>query len=600
MTTLVNRAKMTTATTGTGTITLGSASLGYQTFAAAGVNNGNVVSYVIEDGANWEIGRGTYTSTGTTLTRAVIQSSNAGSPITLSGSAVVFISAIDFDIVPYDKDSGTPYIAIADGGTGANTAANARTSLGLGTIATQNANAVAVTGGTINGTTVGATTAAAVNATVVNVGSTTAAVSASVTLNSGTADSTQISRSTGGLGVLSHTGSGALQVSVVSTQPIQIFTSNTERFRIGAFGQFGIGGANYGTSGQALVSGGSGAAPAWGTLPVSGGGTGVSTLTGYVKGSGTSPLTASATIPSSDISGLGTMATQNANAVAITGGSADLTGVSSVTVNSASPALTINQTGAGAAFLVEDDTSPDSTPFIVGATGSVGIGTSTLTGLLNLYAASNSTLYLTGDAATAAVVSRASSDASAANINFRKFRGSTAAPAAVTSGDLVGVTNYTAWDGVTLRATAQIVGAVDTFTGSDNVSGVLTFHTRPTGAAAALTERLRIGPDGNVTFKNAITETIFALTGTTPALSAANGTIQTWTLTANSTPTDSLSNGQSITLLIDDGTAYTITWPSVTWKTNGGVAPTLNTTGVTVIVLWEVGGVLYGARVGDA
>jgi hypothetical protein len=60
------------------------------------------------------------------------------------------------------------------------------------------------------------------------------------------------------------------------------------------------------------------------TVGVAYGGTGATTLTGYVKGSGTSALTASSTIPSTDITGLGTMSTQNANAVAITGGSATL------------------------------------------------------------------------------------------------------------------------------------------------------------------------------------------------------------------------------------------------------------------------------------
>jgi hypothetical protein len=57
-----------------------------------------------------------------------------------------------------------------------------------------------------------------------------------------------------------------------------------------------------------------------GTIPVANGGTGASTLTGYVKGNGTAAMTASATVPSTDITGLGTMSTQNANAVAITGG----------------------------------------------------------------------------------------------------------------------------------------------------------------------------------------------------------------------------------------------------------------------------------------
>jgi hypothetical protein len=103
MTKLVNRAKMTTATTGTGTITLGSAVDGFQTFAAAGVANADVVRYVIEDGDNWEIGTGTYTASGTTLTRTVQESSAAGSAISLSGDAVVFVTAAEQDIVQLDK-----------------------------------------------------------------------------------------------------------------------------------------------------------------------------------------------------------------------------------------------------------------------------------------------------------------------------------------------------------------------------------------------------------------------------------------------------------------------------------------------------------------
>jgi hypothetical protein len=70
-----------------------------------------------------------------------------------------------------------------------------------------------------------------------------------------------------------------------------------------------------------------------GTVPVANGGTGAATLTGYVKGNGTSAMTASATVPSTDITGLGTMSTQNANNVAVTGGTVSGTTLTSDTVS---------------------------------------------------------------------------------------------------------------------------------------------------------------------------------------------------------------------------------------------------------------------------
>jgi hypothetical protein len=118
MTKLVNRAKMTTATTGTGTLTLGSAVDGYQTFADAGVANADVVRYVIEDGDAWEIGLGTYTASGTTLTRGSIESSNSDSALNLSGDAVVFVSAAAADLQELVDFADNFVLPTADGSTG--------------------------------------------------------------------------------------------------------------------------------------------------------------------------------------------------------------------------------------------------------------------------------------------------------------------------------------------------------------------------------------------------------------------------------------------------------------------------------------------------
>lgn len=91
---LLNLARMLTATTGTGTITLGSAVTGMLSFAAAGAEDGKTYFYAIRDGANSEVGYGVYTSSGTTFTRNVIKSTNSDNPISLSGTAEIFITDI--------------------------------------------------------------------------------------------------------------------------------------------------------------------------------------------------------------------------------------------------------------------------------------------------------------------------------------------------------------------------------------------------------------------------------------------------------------------------------------------------------------------------
>jgi hypothetical protein len=105
----------------------------------------------------------------------------------------------------------------------------------------------------------------------------------------------------------------------------------------------------------------------------------------------------------------------------------------------------------------------------------------------------------------------------------------------------------------------------------------------------------------NVAFDGRYAEKVFTIAdGASVNLSPENGTIQVWTLGANRSPTASNFNaGESMTLMVNDGSAFTITWPSVTWVNNAGSAPTLNLTGFTVIALWKVGTVLYGALVGN-
>ena len=98
-----------------------------------------------------------------------------------------------------------------------------------------------------------------------------------------------------------------------------------------------------------------------------------------------------------------------------------------------------------------------------------------------------------------------------------------------------------------------------------------------------------------------ITETVYALSGATPAFLEANGSVQTWTLSANSTPTDSLTAGQSIMLSITPG-AYSITWPAgIVWTKQGGsgTTPQLFTAGKTHVLLWKIASTLYGTHAGD-
>lgn len=190
----------------------------------------------------------------------------------------------------------TTALAIASGGTGATTASAARTNLGLGTMATQSASAVAISGGTINN------------------------ITDLAIADGGTGASTAAT-------ARSNLGCGSIAVQQADSVAID-------------------GGTITGVSLSAL------AAP----IAVSDGGSGAGTFAaGYLKASGTSAFTTVTSIPSTDITGLGTMSAQNSGSVSITGGSINGTPIGASTAStgafttlSASLTTTIANGTAGA------------------------------------------------------------------------------------------------------------------------------------------------------------------------------------------------------------------------------------------------------------
>lgn len=297
---VADRVRDTTTTTGTGTITLsGTSPTGYQTFSAVG--NGNTTYYTINAGSQWEVGIGTYSGAGPTLSRdTVLASSNSGSLVDFAaGTKDVFC---DYPASKSISD-GFGLLPPANGGTGTATAFtagsvvfagasgvytqdntnlfwdNTNDRLGIGTatpgaklnIVDNSANdAIRITQ-TGTGNALVVEDSANPDATpfvvdfngFVGVGTTTPTYPIHVKY---TAAGLLVENTSGNYMVDLKASTGAYNVRIGNAgDAFLVNVNNVERLRIASAGQIGIGGANYGTAGQVLTSAGSGAAPSWAT-----------------------------------------------------------------------------------------------------------------------------------------------------------------------------------------------------------------------------------------------------------------------------------------------------------------------------------------------
>jgi hypothetical protein len=180
-----------------------------------------------------------------------------------------------------------------------------------------------------------------------------------------------------------------------------------------------------------------------------------------------------------------------------------ITGPATISANTASDALRINQTGAGNALVVEDSTNPDVTPVVIDTTGALLSGYTVSVPCANAQSgAAGVSPRIQTNAATVSNTTTFSAawnvttDSSPAVVLAKSKNATIGTHTAVVDGDVLGYMQWQGSDGVGFIRSADIRGVVDGTVGVGFVPGSLYFRTA--NSAGALTNRFIIGASGNI------------------------------------------------------------------------------------------------------